>query len=464
MEALRQQLLELREEVGSLRKELRNQQERWAGFNAPAESALAPALGNHHPAHEAPASQVDIPEAGHHSQGGAFNPDISAAIDFITSWSGQANQWNFTLRNVEITLQGEVDHFARGVIVLNGETELSARENLDPLEHANVVIEEAVIETTSLPWGLQLRAGQFFADFTRLGKLHGHDLPFVDRPLALEQGIGGEARARGFELSWLPPVPHETRLTVGLVDNIGSETPTTGVLAGHDDEEHGGEGGHHHGGPALYEGGGSRSFRTLTAYARAATLFELGGNAVLRVGGDYAQTSANKHRAPTRRIASGDAVVQWRPDPARPDQLEVGAEALWTEQSGYISSHLREEAENGERFASAPVRTSLAGGYGYAQYRIGRKWTPGFRVDYTSARRFGMADEELQKVTQETWAWSGYLTLQLSEFNRLRLQLSYVDSNQPLGPSGLTRNDFQAFLQWTVFLGGHKHESTHDGH
>ena len=48
-----------------------------------------------------------------------------------------------------------------------------------------------------------------------------------------------------------------------------------------------------------------------------------------------------------------------------------------------------------------------------------------------------------------TTAYSPYLTLWLSEFNRLRLQ--YTRLEQP----GLHENEF--FLQWTVILGSHVH-------
>lgn len=386
-----------------------------------------------------------------------LNPDISAAIDYITSYSKEANNWNFTLRNVEIVVQSEVDHLARATIVLNGETELAPTERLDPLEHSHIGVEEAVIETTSLPWGLQLRGGQFFADFTRLGKVHGHDLPFVDRPLSLESGIGGETIARGFELSWLPPIPHYIRLTGGIVDNIGAETPGTGLL--HESEEEAEHDGHDHGNAALYKESDRRSLRMLTAYARAATLVELGSNTVLRLGTDYAQSVHNNSRAPMRRIATADAVVQWQPNPARDDQFEAGAEALWTEQRGYVADDILDEAVNGERFRNNPAHTSMAGGYAYAQYRFGKKWTPGVRVDYTRANRYELADEYLQPFQQDIWTYSTYLTLNLSELNRLRFQVNYVNSDRPLGAQR-GQNDLQAFFQWTVFLGGHKHGFT----
>ena len=55
----------------------------------------------------------------------------------------------------------------------------------------------------------------------------------------------------------------------------------------------------------------------------------------------------------------------------------------------------------------------------------------------------------IDHVAGATTAYSPYLTLWLSEFNRLRLQ--YTRLEQP----GLHENEF--FLQWTVILGSHVH-------
>lgn len=369
-----------------------------------------------------------------------FNPDISAAIDFITSYSKSANQWNFALRNVEVMIQSDVDQYAHAYIILNAETELAPTERLAPFDSARIAVEEAAIETTSLPWGLQLKAGQFFADFTRLGKVHSHDLPFVDRPLSLDAVIGGEAVARGFELNWLPPAAHYFRLTGGLVDNIGAELPITGRLKHDEDEE-----------AAAFADRVNRPFRSLMGYARAATLLEIGQKGVLHLGTDYAQSSTNKTTSTRRQIASADAKLEWQPDPAKYDRFEVGAETLWTKQSGRFS----EEADEATRVT--PYDSASAyGGYLYAQYRFGKQWEPGVRVDYTRASQFCLSDESLDRFTTDTWTYSTYLTFNLSEFNRLRLQVNYVNASNEIVP-GKGRSDLQAFFQWTVILGAHKH-------
>jgi len=104
-----------------------------------------------------------------------------------------------------------------------------------------------------------------------------------------------------------------------------------------------------------------------------------------------------------------------------------------------------------------------SGGYVYAQYRFGKTWQPGVRVDRTRSRNFQLLDcnadddaDGIESIRANTWTFSTYLTLNLSEFNRLRLQLNYVDSDAGIAP-GKGHNDLQAFFQWTVILGAHKH-------
>ena len=62
------------------------------------------------------------------------------------------------------------------------------------------------MQTTSLPWNLELKGGRFFGEFGRLSYIHDHELPFVNRPLVLDQYIGGESQTDGLQVNWLPPV------------------------------------------------------------------------------------------------------------------------------------------------------------------------------------------------------------------------------------------------------------------
>jgi hypothetical protein len=373
---------------------------------------------------------------------GLFNPDISAAADFITSYSRLNNNVNFTMRDIELMLQSNIDQVGRAYIVLNAGTDLDPINKTSIFGDVSVGVEEAAIATTALPYGLVLKGGEFFADFTRLGKVHTHDRPFVDGPSSVQNIIGGETKSRGFELSWLPPSGHYLRLTAGLVDNIGADMPANGKLTLLNGTQE-----------SAYADRLNRPLQSLMGYGRAATLFEIGKGAVLHVGADYAQSS----QSTKRQIATADVKLEWQPNPASYDMFEAGGEVLWTKESGRLATDAY--------FGGNPFATSSAsGGYVYAQYRIGKAWAPGIRVDYTQTQAFDQLDlngggiaDSVERQTSKIWTYSAYLTYWASEFNRFRLQVNYVDSDQPLA-TGKGRNDWQIFLQWTAIMGAHKHD------
>ncbi len=461
LETLRRQVEALTKTVGNLQQQLDSQKQLWDGYHAPATAALGGATEA--PAEPSPSAsagtldqiQRDVDElksAQRQVKSGLFNPDISAAVDFITSYSRKANNVNFTLRDAEVMIQSNVDQYARAYLVFNAETELAPTEKLGIFDKTSLGVEEAAIQTTNLPWGLQLKAGQFFADFTRMDKIHSHDLPFVDRPRSLTEIIGGEDASRGFELNWLVPMDHYLRLTGGVVDNIGADLPITSMLLNPDGSVNS---------ASTFNDRANRPFQSLMGYGRAATLFDLGGGKVLHLGADYAKGSQDTQR----QIASADAKLEWQPDPAKYDMFETGGEVLWSKQSGQLADQTLWQSNSTEPLFNQPAGSASAvGGYVYAQYRFGKLWQPGVRVDYTHSNTFQLLDgdnnddaDSLSGLTNNVWTYSAYLTLNLSEFNRLRFQLNYVNDSEDIVP-GKGRNDIQAFFQWTVILGAHKHD------
>ena len=85
------------------------------------------------------------------------------------------------------------------------------------------------------------------------------------------------------------------------------------------------------------------------------------------------------------------------------------------------------------------------GGYSYAELKLNRNWSTGFLFDY--APRLITRD-------QRTLSYSPYLTWNLSEFNRLRFQYSYLN-NKFSADKAEKGNQF--FVQWTTAIGAHAH-------
>ena len=90
----------------------------------------------------------------------------------------------FTIPNTEITLDGAVDPYFKGFATI--------LFKLNPEGETDVELEEAYALTTSLPANLQLKVGQFFAEFGRQNAQHPHSWAFVDQPLALNRMFGPE--------------------------------------------------------------------------------------------------------------------------------------------------------------------------------------------------------------------------------------------------------------------------------
>jgi hypothetical protein len=68
-------------------------------------------------------------------------------------------------------------------------------------------VEEAWLETTRLPGGLQMRAGRFASQIGYLNQQHPHADDFVERPLLYRAFFGGHWNDDGLRLNWTAPTP-----------------------------------------------------------------------------------------------------------------------------------------------------------------------------------------------------------------------------------------------------------------
>src|SRR5439155_1238140 len=120
----------------------------------------------------------------------------------------------FSLRNAEIVMDGAVDPYFKGFgnIVFK----------LDKNNETSVELEEAYLQSTSLPANLQVKVGQFFANFGRQNPQHPHTWAFVDQPLILNRMFGGDGlRNVGARVSWLVPTPWYAELFLGVFNGGG---------------------------------------------------------------------------------------------------------------------------------------------------------------------------------------------------------------------------------------------------
>src|SRR5438034_4082179 len=161
------------------------------------------------------------------SRGGSayMNVSFDALMD-VGGWTGRDPsarlqlgdhdpiQRGFSLRNAEIALDGAVDPYFKGFanIVFKLEKDQSTE----------VELEETYLQSVALPANLQLKAGQFFANFGRQNPQHPHTWAFVDQPLVLSRAFGPDGlRNIGGQLSWLLPTPFYTEAFLGVFNGQG---------------------------------------------------------------------------------------------------------------------------------------------------------------------------------------------------------------------------------------------------
>lgn len=108
---------------------------------------------------------------------------------------------------------GHSDLLVRGAISehFSGEAVLAFHTADKKLEKH---IENAWVQTRSLPYGLQVRAGRFASQIGYLNEMHPHADDFTERPLLYRGFLGAHWYDDGLRVNWTAPTPFYLRLGV----------------------------------------------------------------------------------------------------------------------------------------------------------------------------------------------------------------------------------------------------------
>jgi uncharacterized coiled-coil protein SlyX len=372
-----------------------------------------------------------------------FNPAIGLVGETVFTYSSKGSKetgsdrpggFDVNQRSVELNIAAAVDPFAKGYAVINA--------SADPItDEAALGVEEAAIQTTSLPCNLELKAGRFFGEFGRLAYIHDHELPFVNRPLVLDQYIGGESRTDGAQLNWLLPTEHYYSLTVGVGNNFGASPNLAANNAiGLTNGEYRPIGG------LVYFGRGSTSFDLTPDLSLEPGISGLINPHALDRNGVIALPNGTPETLPQypgstltereRTLEGVDLTLSWKPLQSNQFQSIIwGTEVLRSGNNYNVVP------------ASGPVFDRYVNSYGmysYVTYKWSREWSAGFLFD---------AVENAENNKDHTFAYSPYITWTISHWNQLRLQYTHTDHN---AVSGL-RPDDAVYLQWAWIIGSHAH-------
>ena len=345
----------------------------------------------------------------------ALNPEISVTGDLVGNWadpSAGSDVTSFTPREFEFSFQAALDPYTRTKIFLTREEEfeIAGLEEALAGAHPDFVdagegghgdglgLEEGYLYWVGLPAGLGLKAGHFRQEIGRYNRWHTHALLEVDRPLAAMHFLGEG----------------------GLIQTgLGLTSPSVTTGAGTHDltlQATRGDNG------VLLDGGNDLSW-----LGHLNSFWDLGPDTYLELGTTALYGTNDEAAEETdleTRLLAFDAALRWKPA-GRGLYRGFRLAAEW---------YLAEKDYGG-------TRLSGHGGYLQANYRLDRRWVAGARADWLDG--FGDAPRRFQLAPHLTW-WQ-------SEWVRLRLQYSYLDT---LGGDA----DHTLLLQTVWSVGPHKHE------
>jgi len=359
----------------------------------------------------APPQAVQGTQAQTQTYGGAtsnaklLNPDISLIGDFIgtAGHNDVAPSKSLEMHESEVGLQAIIDPYARADAFISfGET--------------GVEVEEAYVTFTSLPAGLLMKVGKMRADFGKVNTIHNHALPYIDRPLATNNLVGGEDGIddAGISISRFLPAPKNWFME-GTAQVFRGDSSDVYSAQRRED---------------LSVVGHIRAYRDLTE----STNLDLGVS-YSRGHNDAGTVANNVFFDPDHFLTNlygVDATLRWKP----------------LRRAIYKNFLLRTEMFWSARDQLSPLnafQTQHAfGSYASAEYRVNRRWTVGGRFD-----RSGHANNANLTDT----GFSAILTYWPSEFSQIRGQ--YRFGHLALANPGDFSNANEFLFQFLFVMGAH---------
>jgi TolA-binding protein len=369
--------------------------------------------------------------------GGKAYMNISLDSVFALAYSSAANlhdievgdhdpqQRGFNARNTELAFDGAVDPYFQGfanIVFL-----------LDNDNQTEVELEEAFLQTTNLPYNLQLKAGQFFADFGRLNPTHPHTWDFADTPLVNGLFLGPDGlRGVGAQASWTLPVPWYSQLIFASQNGRGE----TGFSFRNPGDN----------GMFFDRITTDREARGLQDFAwipRFENSFNLSDTQTVLAGVSGAFGSNETGANSRTQIYGADLLYKWKSSHA-----EAGFPFVkWQTEFMYRRFQAGRGADD-----SFPVAETFHDWGLYSQVLWGLKkgLVAGIRGDYVHMQD-SMFTDDLDR--QPRWRLSANLTWYPTEFSKIRLQYNqdFLEENFFLS----AREVESVFLQWEFILGSH---------
>ena len=346
------------------------------------------------------------------------------------------------LRTIELFAAADVDPFARAYLIASGHGEAIDARGTEEFLNATFEIEEAAIQTTSLPYNFSIRGGRFFADWGYLGRRHSHDLPQINPPPSFSI-LYDRTRTDGLELSWLSPTEQYFQFTAGWGFNFGQL------------------------GEDAFAQRRQQVLQGNVFFGSVRTYKDINDDNNVELGFSWLY-------APDARVPQAMTVALLAVDENTPidrNTLDIDFHYRWyplgrgLRQSFSLHGEIFYDFGNGRRdIFGSTVSQGSWGGYTYAEYRISKRWRPGFRFDYYQLPSepalvlnpgTGLEGSTVNANGSRTdvRTWTPYLTFYPSEFQRFLLEYQYSSHGNATSAN-------MVFFQWEVVIGSHQHGFT----
>jgi hypothetical protein len=413
---LREQAAAALAEASAARAELekmkaaQQSQETTASANAAVAAVAAPA-------------EASAPSSGG-ANGNAFNPAIAVILNGNYAHHSE-NPDHYTRAGFPI-----VEGAGPGPQGLSlGESEISFAANIDDKFYGQFTvsyhdnngdvgteIEEAYIDTLTLPDGFNIRAGRFFSNIGYLNSHHTHTDNFVDRPLPYQAFLGNQYGDDGAQLRWVAPT--DLYLELGGELFRGENYPTGG---------------------ANHDGVGAG---TLFAHAGGDVGNEnswLAGVSMLKAK----STLADDGFSGDNTLYVADGTWKWAPNGNTKDGgITLRSELFLDKRDGTYTVPMGVQVDPLDPLTQ-PWTGDRRGAYLEGVYRLNRTWDIGYRFDKLWAASSGPFASDFDPVRHSIEA-----TWRNSEFSFFRLQYSHDDPIRDIVDNAI-------YLQYDVALGAH---------
>ena len=346
-------------------------------------------------------------------------------LDHVEVGDHDPQQRGFNARNIELAFDGAVDPYFEGFanIVFK----------LDNNNETAVEVEEAFLQTTDLPFNLQLKGGQFFAAFGRINPTHPHTWDFADAPLVHGELLGPDGlRGVGAQVSWTLPLPWYSQVILAVQNGRGG----TGYSFRNPGD----------GGIFFSRMTTDREIRGLYDFVwlpRLENSFNLSETQTVLIGASGAFGSNDTGTNTRTQIYGGDLLYKWKSSHA-----EGGFPFVkWQTEVMYR----RFEAGRGMD-DTFPVAETFHDWGMYSQVLWGFKkgWVAGVRGDYLDMEDSRFTDDPDRQSRSRL---SANLTWYPTEFSKIRLQYNHDFLEENFFLAG--RDVDSVFLQFEFILGSH---------